>query len=585
MLYLLYFRHGLIRKFPLPGGTTTIGRSVDNDFYFNESHVSKRHARIEVGADGVQIEDLGSTNGTFVDGRPVRRARLSPNQSFRIGHASFVLKEGNGRELVLSEKVRPILDRVSQAMTANGEKTHRAINLLYSESLAEILHIGFRLQQNRNIFQFAESLISQTLRDGCLALLAIDKGSTQVVSQWNFTPADQAEAFALAASRDFARRKSVNALSAGNRRFCSFPVSWLNLPAGVLYLGASAEPLGDEMVFFLETLADEVSLIDMLIEDNQSMQPRRSAVPGPEIITANPGMLHMLAQCKKIAQGDLFVLVEGETGTGKELIARLIHALSPRGQKEFVALNCAAIPEQLMEAELFGHEKGAFTDACTQRKGKLEVASGGTLVLDEIGDMPLNLQAKLLRAIQESRFYRVGGNAPISVDLRIIALTNQNIRERVENNLFRQDLYFRIAHVVLKLPPLRQRKEDIVPLINHFTSRFAGENRIFVRGFSQQAIRAMEVYGWPGNVRELENEIRKVLNLSDSNDIIDVDLLKEEIVRRHLDQQPPRADAGPEERELILALLAKHKWNKTKVAQEMGISRVALYGKLKKYGV
>jgi two-component system NtrC family response regulator len=278
--------------------------------------------------------------------------------------------------------------------------------------------------------------------------------------------------------------------------------------------------------------------------------------------------LNLLAQCKKIAGSNLFVLIEGDTGTGKELLARYIHFQSKRGYGNFIALNCAAIPENLMENELFGHEKGAFTDASTQRTGKLELASGGTLVLDEIGDMPLNLQAKLLRTLQEGQF----------------CLTNKNVKELMEKKIFREDLYYRIAHVSLRVPPLRERKEDIVPLINHFMEIASNQTGIIIKGFSDKAIKAMEAYDWPGNVREFENEMAKILNLSEDNDIIDLDMLKAEIVEFYEVTNP--AYWSPEKEKATLSvLLEKHKWNKSLVAKELNISRTTLYEKLKKHGL
>jgi len=358
----------------------------------------------------------------------------------------------------------------------------------------------------------------------------------------------------------------------------------------LVYMTNSAVPEGT--ADFLEGLAMEISVIHSLLE--QSQRPRAEKVDKdkdkgkrekvPEIITVNPKMLNLLAQCKKIAGSNLFVLIEGETGTGKELLARYIHFQSRRSYGNFIALNCAAIPENLMENELFGHEKGAFTDASTQRMGKLELASGGTLVLDEIGDMPLNLQAKLLRTLQEGQFYRVGGNVPIKVDLRIICLTNKNVKELMEKKTFREDLYYRIAHVSLRVPPLRERKEDIVPLINHFMEIASNETGIIIKGFSDKAIKAMEVYDWPGNVREFENEMAKILNLSEHNDIIDLDMLKAEIADFY-EANSPDYWSPEKEKAILTMLLEKHRWNKSLAAKELNISRTTLYEKLKKHGL
>jgi transcriptional regulator with PAS, ATPase and Fis domain len=214
----------------------------------------------------------------------------------------------------------------------------------------------------------------------------------------------------------------------------------------------------------------------------------------------------------------------------------------------------------------------------------LELASSGTLVLDEIGDMPLNLQAKLLRTIQEGQFYRVGGNQPIKVDLRIICLTNKSVKELMQNKIFREDLYYRIAHVSLNVPPLKERKEDIVPLINHFMEVFSYETGVIIKGFSDRAIKVMETYNWPGNVRELQNEMLKILNLAETNDIIDVDMLKSEIAAFYEANNPENWTPEMGKSKLLM-LLEKYKWNKSLVAKELGISRTTLYEKLKKYGI
>ena len=343
-------------------------------------------------------------------------------------------------------------------------------------------------------------------------------------------------------------------------------------------------PVSTDVIDFLEALALEISVIHSLFEHNQSPQPGKKVEKAPEIITVNAKMLNLLSQSKKIAASNLFVLIEGETGSGKELFARFIHYHSKRSPGNFIALNCAAIPENLMEVELFGHEKGAFTDAVAQRKGKLELASGGTLVLDEIGDMPLNLQAKLLRTIQEGQFYRVGGNQPIKVDLRIICLTNKKIKELMQKNIFREDLYYRIAHVNLNVPPLRERKEDIVPLVNHFMEVFSNETGVIIKGFAHRAIKVMETYNWPGNIREFQNEMLKILNLAETNDIIDIDMLKSEIVAFYEANNPENWTPEMEKSQLLL-LLGKHKWNKSLVAKELNISRTTLYEKIKKHGI
>ena len=583
MLYLLYLRNGFIKKFPLDKRKTLLGRSKKSDFYIDEAFVSKEHAEITVLPNVIEIKDLGSTNGIFNESGQIQQARIEINQWFRIGHLKFFLKEGNSDEFVLSDKVQPLFKKISNAIGSSADKTTEALNILYTEPLVELLQIGFGIQNYGNLFKDADGLLKATLQTGFLILISKKENDVKVEAQWNYNKKNFPDMEKILQSREIFKESIKNARTLNAHYLCSFPLQIKSETQSMTLIYFSLSPSSMGIINFLEALAIEIAIIHSLLEQSQPSKRVDRKEKVPQIITENPKMLNLLSQCKKIAQSDLFVLIEGETGTGKELLARFVHFNSRRAKECFIGLNCAAIPENLMENELFGHEKGAFTDASTQRKGKLELASGGTLVLDEIGDMPLNLQAKLLRTIQEGQFYRVGGNLPIKVNLRIICLTNKNVKELMQQKLFREDLYYRIAHVTLKIPPLRERKEDIVHLINHFMEISSHQTGSIIKGFSDRAIRAMEIYDWPGNVREFENEMAKILSLSEINDIIDLDILKEEIVSYYENNHP--ANWTPElEKNKLLTLLEKHKWNKSLVAKEMNISRTSLYEKLKKHG-
>jgi len=581
MLYLLYLRNGFIKKFPLDKKRILVGRSKKCDFFLDESFVSKEHAEITVHAHWLDIKDMGSTNGTFTETGEIQEARVEMNQWFRIGYLKFFLKEGNADEFVLSGRIQPLFNRISNAI-AEKEKTTEALNILYTETLVEMLQIGFSLQGYGNLFQHAEELLKDTLRKGCLLLVSKKEKMFKIESQWNYLKKYSVDFNRIIKTPGLFQEVFKNKKSDGSYYFCSFPVHLAQQTQVLIYVTETS--VSTEVMDFLEALALEISVIHSLIEHDLSPQPGKKVEKAPDIITKNAKMLNLLSQCKKIAASNLFVLIEGETGSGKELIARFIHYHSKRNPGNFIALNCAAIPENLMEVELFGHEKGAFTDAVSQRRGKLELASGGTLVLDEIGDMPLNLQAKLLRTIQEGQFYRVGGNQPIKVDLRIICLTNKNVKELMQKKIFREDLYYRIAHVCLNVPPLRERKEDIVPLVNHFIEIFSNETGIIIKGFSHRAIKVMESYDWPGNIREFQNEMLKILNLAETNDIIDIDMLKSEIVNFYEANNPENWTPEMEKNQL-LRLMEKYKWNKSLVAKELNISRTTLYEKIKKYGI
>jgi transcriptional regulator with PAS, ATPase and Fis domain len=287
------------------------------------------------------------------------------------------------------------------------------------------------------------------------------------------------------------------------------------------------------------------------------------------------------------------VLVLGETGTGKELIAEALHRLSPRARGPLVRLNCASLPETLLESELFGHEKGAFTGAERRKIGFVEAASGGTLFLDEIGEMPLSLQAKLLRVIEARVVTRVGATAEVPVDIRLVAATHRNLEEEVRGGRFREDLYFRISSFTIAVPPLRDRPADIVPLVDHFIRGFVGEHAPVVPTLSGAARELMLAYPWPGNVRELRNAIERAMVMQ-SGGVIDVEHLPERVrgggvVRPTLvpvgDAFGVRDQLADVERAAIVAALDATNGNQTHAAARLGLSRRALIYKLEKYGL
>jgi len=583
VLYLLYLRSGYIKKFPLTKKNITIGRSSKNDLCINESFVSHEHAKLEVHQNHIIIEDLGSTNGIFIESIKIEKAKIEINQSFRIGYLSIFLKEGIVRDFDISKKVKPALNKISKLMSSQAEETQRAINLLYTEPLIEVLQIGFQLDELIDIFKMAKKVLDQVLEEGCLVLITRENNNNIIESKWNYHQKYNPLIFEILQSDDIFQKTHINE-KIESYYFSSFPFLSGNRNLLLIYLLKTEKPIHPKIIEFLKDLSVEVSIIDSLIEQNKTSFEKDNSLT-PEIITKNQILLNFLSKCRKIASSDLYVIIEGETGTGKELIAKFIHSKSKRNQGDFVAVNCAAIPETLMEDELFGHEKGAFTDAKDKRKGKLEVSSEGTLVLDEIGDMPPSLQKKLLRAIQEGEFYRIGSNKPIKVDLRIICLTHTNIIDLLEKGLFREDLYYRLNHVTLKILPLRERKEDIIPLINHFVNIYSKKNQVSIKGFTSDAITAMEMYDWPGNVRELQNEINKILSLAEEGEVIDLSLLKDPIIDIYNKNKTLPGQLKKTEKETILELLNKHKWNKTIVAKKMNISRTALYEKIKKYQI
>ena len=297
------------------------------------------------------------------------------------------------------------------------------------------------------------------------------------------------------------------------------------------------------------------------------------------IIGDCPQMHRIFSIIKKAAPTDYTILIEGETGTGKELVARAIHFHSLRRKGPFVAINCSAIPEQLLESELFGHEKGAFTGAYKTKIGKIELAQKGSLFLDEIGELPLPLQAKLLRFLQELKIERIGRTSPIEVNTRIIAATNKNLEEAVKRGLFREDLYYRLNVISIKLPPLRERGNDILLLADYFSKKYSKGKR-----FTPEAKRALLQYKWPGNVRELENKIQRAIAMS-SNNLISAEDLELDIENINNNQSPLKRAKQLLEREYIVMALRKNNGNITRAAQEIGTNRKSLRRLMQKYGI
>ncbi|HEY1229911.1 MAG TPA: PEP-CTERM-box response regulator transcription factor, partial [Ramlibacter sp.] len=261
-----------------------------------------------------------------------------------------------------------------------------------------------------------------------------------------------------------------------------------------------------------------------LQQENRRMQQSQADSPLAGVISRDPGMLKVCRTVEKVAPTSASVMLLGESGTGKEVLARAIHALSPRSKERFMAINCAAIPENLLESELFGYEKGAFTGAAKQTKGKVELAHGGTFFLDEVGDLPMPLQAKLLRFLQERVIERIGGHEEIPVDVRIVCATHQRLKELCAQGRFREDLYYRLSEIVVNIPPMRQREGDAALLAHHFKNKFCAQESRSSLHFSPDALAAIEAYAWPGNVREMENCIKRAVIMADGNTIVADDL-------------------------------------------------------------
>jgi len=334
----------------------------------------------------------------------------------------------------------------------------------------------------------------------------------------------------------------------------------------------------------LKLLVDRAFNISELEGENRRLQNHVSATPLDGIVAASEGMLAVCRMIEKVAPNDVTTLLLGESGTGKELLARALHRLSPRAEQNFVAINCAAIPENLLESELFGHEKGSFTGAHKQSIGKVELASGGTLFLDEIGDMPMALQAKMLRFLQERVIERVGGRQEIPVDVRVVCATNQNPENLIKEGLFRDDLYYRVSEITINIPPYRDREEGRLILARNLLSRYAKLQKRAINGFADDAVQAIEAYAWPGNVRELENKIKGAVIMADSKTVTanDLGIAAGEGEGESLNLREVRQYA---ESKAIRVALTKSYGNISKAAELLGITRPTLYDLLNKYGL
>lgn len=329
-----------------------------------------------------------------------------------------------------------------------------------------------------------------------------------------------------------------------------------------------------ERAFFLHTLQQE----------NRELLQKLPDSPLSGIITRDPGLLKICRNIEKVAPSNATVMLLGDSGTGKEVLARALHQLSPRQGKRFSAINCAAIPENLLESELFGYEKGAYTGATKQTLGKIELASGGTFFLDEVGDLPMSLQSKLLRFLQERMIERVGGREEIPVDVRIVCATHQNLKSLIEAGRFREDLFYRLSEIVISIPPLRDRAGDATLLAHHFKNKFSAQEGCASLPFSQEALNTIEGYHWPGNVREMENCIKRAVIMADGSQIHDEDLglATSAQAEESLNLRQVRDEA---EYKVLVKALARANDNIAKAADILGVSRPTLYDLMSRHGI
>lgn len=527
-----------------------IGRDTAANLCIADASVSRRHSKIEKRETGFVITDLESLNGTFVNDVPVRSRLLEHGDRVRIGNAHFVFLTQEGEPASKSSDVT-----LDEAQVISGSTVQiRFDDALYqmARDLSALMKVSTVINSIRGLDNLLERLLEllfETVPAQRGAILLTNEGSFETSHVFALDRArgkDRAvnvsrtivqqvlrDGIALLASDAGAEKElaTESLIAARTRSVMCVPLIMFDRKLGVLYLdstlprdrfnrehlqlvtaiaGIAAVAIENARQFeWLET-ENERLLADVNIEHN--------------MIGDGAAMQRIYHFISKVAPTDATVLISGESGTGKELAARAIHRNSKRVQKPFIAVNCAALNESLLESELFGHEKGSFTGAFAQKKGRLELADAGTIFLDEIGELTPQLQVKLLRVLQERQFERVGGTVTINVNLRLIAATNKNLEEAIESGQFRPDLYYRLNVVSLEMPALRDRREDIMLLANYFADKYGTRCNRKLKGFAAEARACLCVYDWPGNVRELENTIERAVVLGTTEWILPEDL-------------------------------------------------------------
>ena len=621
-------------------GTVTLGRSPQSTLVLTDFHLSGDHAQITQIGDHFVFRDLRSTNGSVIE----RGGRRMPVDAA----ARWELALSDGDMLLLGNPSDPV--RISVRI---GDELDEDLGdrLIASRSIMDLPAVADQIEGSPDtalrIYKAVQPLgarlePSEVIEATVHATFELLPRATHVAILLR-AEADK-DRFALAVSRERPgsepRPEGVDAVRASRavlRRVLGDRAAVLTANAqealssesilGGQILSILAVPLwrgediigliqadnrasagmfveGDlEVVLLLAAQAslaiDNATLVQRLRVaeerargENVYLKRKQEKIKFDNIIGDSPAMKAVLNQLEKVIDTRATVCIEGETGTGKELIAAGVHHQSQRADKMFVAQNCAALPENLLESELFGHKRGAFTSADSDKKGLFEIADGGTLFLDEMGEMPMTLQAKLLRVLQEGTIRAVGATSEKQVDVRIICATNRDLAAEVEKGRFRLDLYYRLMVFPIKLPPLRERREDIPTLCAHFLKRYSEEYRMELPGFTQDALDALSSYNWPGNIRELENEIQRLVIQAEPGHWIEITDLSprlrkiEGTVTRIAPKQGTLKEMMEQvERWLLTEALRDHGGNKTKTAVTLGITREGLHKKLAKFGI
>jgi Nif-specific regulatory protein len=624
-----------------------IGRAPSNDLVLSDALISSEHARIVSSEDGFVLEDLGSTNGTWLRrageqhalGEGRRAIALSPGDRLLLGGPDAgaielcvdFAPDTDTLEIAL---VRPLseLGKSGPLAAAGDDRLQLLVQALrevvshdgLSDVVSGIADAALLLVPRAT---HATVVLRQDAESGSGGSSGKAVGFVPVVTRVRGPSGPRAPEAPVRVTRSIVRkviseRAAVLAADAPSEAFSSESLlgasirSTIGVPLwkddailgvlqldnrdapamfeardvdalGILVVSASLAIANAELIRSLSLARAELK------KENQYLRGRERARRGDvQIIGESRAMSELMRQLDKVVDTRVSVLIEGETGTGKELVAASVHYRSKRKDKLFVAQNCAAFPENLLESELFGHKRGAFTGATDEKKGLFEIADGGTLFLDELGELPLSLQAKLLRALQEGEIRPIGATQVKQVNVRIVAATNKNLEAEVKAGRFREDLYYRLKVFPIRVPPLRERKADIAPLAVFFLERYTREMGKSVLGFAQETLEIMSAYDFPGNVRELENEVQRLVIQADDGAFLTPELLSPRV--RQIESVLLSAGAAKGslkemvdqvERHILIEALREHGNNKTAAAKTLGITREGLHKKLKQLGV
>ena len=534
---------------PLTDTGVTIGRDTSNDICLADMALSRAHCTIAPSAGVWRIRDADSSNGTFVNGAQVSEHVLRDRDSIELGESVFLFMLNEAAAIVpaIGERPSQVVNRLGIGDTIYLAQKHAARERMarVERDLRALLAISTTINTFRTedeLHQQLLQLLASTLPAEQVAIVTADaNGEARIAAAQQVGAAPSVALNRAVFAQAMEERVSLltretpgdappvaQSASTASSILC-VPVVVRDRPLGAFYLTARADAFDPDHLQFATAVAnlaavalDNVRQVAWLHSERARLQADLEV--NRNLVGRSAAMQRIHQMIAKVARADATVLITGETGTGKELVARAVHLNSPRAKRPFVAVNCAALAETLLESELFGHERGAFTGAVAQKKGKLEIADGGTVFLDEIGELAPTLQSKLLRALQLREFERVGGTRPVHVDIRVVSATNRNLAEDIAAGRFRSDLYHRLHVVEIHVPPLRERREDIPVLAAHFLQRSARTAARPVRGIAPDAMQYLTAYDWPGNVRELENTIERAVVLGSSDFVMRDDL-------------------------------------------------------------